>query len=159
MATREEIIRSFRLLAGAGLEFAPRQDEIDNRLNSWCELLTDIPGPILIQSARDLAATSQRFPSVAQVRKTAERVKANNGRSTAGGQFTDPSRERALRAWRVTPDGWKPLTADGRKPEPLYPPEVMGVIVELEEKYYNLEDGLPTDEEFERLEILKQRYS
>ena len=105
MAKPIEIIDGLKLLAAAGLDYAPR--DITRLSDVWVRIFGDIPGAIFNQAITDYLRTETRWPAPAKIRAMAEKVKANNGRSTSGGQFVDPSRQRAPYAGiaRIGEDG------------------------------------------------------
>ena len=81
MATEAEIERAFNIVLGAGLSFPPRADEIANRVDTWCDLLQDVPGDVLLKAARDIALNGEAFPSIPKIRKEAAEIKSRNGRA------------------------------------------------------------------------------
>jgi hypothetical protein len=99
MATEAEIEKAFMLVLGAGLDFAPAKEDIPIRVNSWCDLLTDIPGDTLIQAAKDIAISGDKFPSVPSIRKQAEKVKSHNNTSAAPNAFKQEPSYRAAPVW------------------------------------------------------------
>lgn len=74
MATLDEIGKAFRLVYQAGLEFPPAKAELTDRLEAWNEFLADIPADALIEAARKIVLTGERFPSVPHIRKVAEGI-------------------------------------------------------------------------------------
>lgn len=108
MATSDEIIRAFKLILGAGLDYPPTKDEIPDRLDTWCEMLTDIPGPILLTAAKDIVLKAERFPSIPRVIEAAKQVAAHNNTSAASTPFQPlgPVGKPEPRMWRVKGGQW-----------------------------------------------------
>lgn len=108
MATVDEIIKSFKLILGAGLDYPPTKDEVPDRLEVWCEFLTDIPGDTLLQAAKDIVISGEKFPSISRVREAAKQVKIHNNTSAAPNPFAPLiAGKEPPRFFRVTAEGWQ----------------------------------------------------
>jgi hypothetical protein len=107
MATEDDVIDLIELLMNSGLDYTPsnpKKQEI--MVEVWAQAFNDIPGDILRQAAGDYLKTESKWPSPAKLRQVAEKVKARNGQSIAGGQFKQINQPRTpfKGAFRVA--GW-----------------------------------------------------
>lgn len=117
MAKPNEVLECLDLLFDSGLDYTPKH--AGKIADAWVQVFADIPGPVFRQAVSDYLKLESKWPAPAKLRELAEKVKANNARTTAGGQFADPSRLRApLKGIaRVTADGWMAVFAEDLHPE------------------------------------------
>jgi hypothetical protein len=94
-ATKEQILKAFMLLLGAGLDYPPRPEEVATRIDAWTEMLAEHDGAAVIQAAKDYIKGGEKFPSIPRMIEQVKKVEYNHGRSV----YENPSRERATPIW------------------------------------------------------------
>jgi hypothetical protein len=111
MATEDDVLDLIDLLASSGLDFTPKQDRLEKMVEVWAQAFSDIPGDILRQAAADYLKTEIKWPAPAKLRQLAEKVKARNGQSTAGGQFVKLNQPRTpfKGVYRPGVNAWQPV--------------------------------------------------
>lgn len=160
MATRDEIKSAMKLLAGARLGDTPAIQDIPNVIETWGMLLGNVPGETLNQAVIDHIRVNTFWPRPAEILERAGQVKIHNGQSATPDPFKNESRIWKIikgGAW-VTQSGWEAFTIDPTKPrkvKSIYPPEVLAELAEIEAR---TGEGLMSDADFSRSEVITAPY-